>query len=337
MPSGGGKVTGEGGLSVRLTKDDERARRIGSLALEFMNAAGPLPSSEIARHFYPALSPDSFRRAFSRDREALLTCGIVVAERRRPGLESSWEVDEEASFPQGAELAPLEAAALEISCQPLLDDPTFPFTRDLRIALAKLTRSFAEGLVVAPAASATETRATATLRECLMAGHAARISYTDARGRESERLIAPYGFFSLGKALYLVAGRVDEKGTPQEDGTRTYRTDRVRAAVAIPTVAVEVPADFCVDDWRRLPFQMGSAQVPCTFLIPADRQDDAGRITRGQGTLEATEGGLAWTVGACDPTAAARWAVAQGIVPQAPGALVDACRALLEEVVGDAA
>ena len=322
---------------MRLTKDDERARRIGSLALEFMNAAGPLPSSEIARHFYPALSPESFRRAFSRDREALLTCGIVVVERRRPGEESSWEVDEEASFPQGAALAPLEAAALEISCQPLLDDPTFPFARDLRIALAKLTRSFAEGLVVAPARPDSETRTTATLRECLMAHHAARIAYTDARGRESERLIAPYGFFSLGEALYLVAAQLDEKGAPLEGHTRTYRADRVRAASPVPAVPVEVPEDFCVDDWRRLPFQMGAARVPCTFLVPAERQDDVGRITRGQGALEPAEGGLVWEVGACDLTAAARWAVAQGIVPQAPPELVDATRTILEEVIGDVA
>ena len=59
---------------MRLTKDDERARRICSLAIEFMNARAPIASSALAARYYPELSADSFRRAFSRDRALLAAC-----------------------------------------------------------------------------------------------------------------------------------------------------------------------------------------------------------------------------------------------------------------------
>ena len=104
---------------MRLTRDDERARRICSLALDFMNSSSPLRSSEIARAHYPGLSADSFRRAFSRDRSVLASCGVVVVERRVPGEESLWEADRARSFARGAELSATEAATLELACRPL--------------------------------------------------------------------------------------------------------------------------------------------------------------------------------------------------------------------------
>ena len=127
---------------MELTRDDERARRICSLALDFMNATGPLSSSDIARTHYPELSSDSFRRAFSRDREMLAACGVVVRDRKGPSGESLWEADDERSFARGAELSPTDAAALEVSCRPLVEDPSFPLADSLRYALAKLAAKY---------------------------------------------------------------------------------------------------------------------------------------------------------------------------------------------------
>lgn len=320
---------------MRLTRDDERARRICSLAIGFMNASSPVPSSAIARDFYPGLSADSFRRAFSRDRAALAACGVLVEETRAAGGESSWSADA-GSFAQGAELAPLEAAALDMACQPLLEDPGFPLTDELRLALAKLTRAFAEEAVVSSAARG-ETRAFATLRSCLLDRRAARISYTDARGRSSERVIAPYGLFELRGERYLVAGRVGEDGRVADGGTRTYRLDRVGAAEELPGVAFDIPRDFSVDDWRRLPFQMGERSLTAVFDVPPEREDDLRRAARGQGELSRdADGRLVWTVWASSADDAASWAVAQGIRPVGPVGLVRSWRRVLEGVLADA-
>ena len=322
-------------MSEGLTKDDERARRLCSLALEFMNAGRAVSSSDVARHFYPALSQDSFRRAFSRDRAALAACGVVVREVPRPGEDSAWEVDGDASFVNGAQLSPREAAELEIACQPLLDDAEFPLVGELRFALAKLTRSFAERSLVVPAARRGEPRPLSAIREALVDGRALELSYTDARGRSSVRTVAPYGLFGLREALYLVACKLDDAGEPVEGGTRTYRVDRVEAARVLSGVPTAVPADFSVDDWRRLPFQMGSDALIAVFEVPADRADDLRRACGGQGELVEDDGRLLWRVGASSAGDAASWAVAQGIVPLEPDSLVTAWKDVLEGVLED--
>ena len=64
----------------------------------------------------------------------LASCGVLVSERREAGGEALWEADQGRSFARGAELTPAEAAALELVCRPLVDDPTFPLADDLRFA-----------------------------------------------------------------------------------------------------------------------------------------------------------------------------------------------------------
>lgn len=319
---------------MRLTRDDERARRICSLALEFMNAESPVPSSTIARAFYPDLSPDSFRRAFLRDREALAACGVVIDELPQSGSESLWSLDE-SQLAGGAELEPIEAAALDVACAPLLGDPAFPLSGELRMALAKLTRAFAEASVV-PAGSGDESRAFLTLRSCLMAGHAALVTYTDAVGNVSERTIAPYCLFELRGSRYLVAGRLGPNGEAVEGGTRTYRVDRVGSAKELPAISFEVTQDFSVDDWRRLPFQIGKTVAEATFEVPAAREGDLRRASMGHGSLVSQGEKYLWTVDASDLGVAASWAVAQGIRPVSPEGLVSAWRDVLEGVIANA-
>ena len=320
---------------MRLTRDDERARRICSLALEFMNARGPVSSSAIARAFYPTLSADSFRRAFSRDRETLAACGIVVEECMRTDEGSSWRMREDL-FATGVELEPLEAATLEVACAPLLGDASFPLADDLRLALAKISRSFAETSVVSVPRQE-ESRAFSTLRTCLMNAHAAQVSYVDAQGRQSDRTIVPYGLFELRGRRYLVADGIDAATLQTKDELRVYRIDRFLAAEELTKTTYRVPEDFSVEDWRRLPFQIGGEKTDVTFLVPAEREQDVRRASLGQGSFVKKDGGLHWSVGACSIDEAASWAVAEGIVPVFPEALVNAWTAKLEGVVSHGA
>lgn len=316
------------------TRDDERARRICSLALEFMNAASPVPSSTIARSFYPDLSSDSFRRAFSRDREALAICGISVRELPQPTGESLWAVDAD-NFAGGTELSPLEAAALEVACRPLLEDPGFPLSDELLLALAKLTRAFAEAPARAMPLRA-ESRVFSTLRGCLMDGVPVRISYVDTKGVPSERTIAPYGFFELRSVRYIVAGTLPTK-VGEEPQIRTYRVDRVRSSHAVEGERFSVPADFSVDDWRRLPFQLGETRATALFEVPQEHEDAARRAAGGQGTFLEHDGKLLWSVDVSALADAASWAVAHGILPVEPPELVKLWKGTLEGVVSHGA
>lgn len=329
-----GNVKGAEG-TVRLTRDDDRARRICSLALDFMNASSPLRSSEIARAHYPGLSADSFRRAFSRDRSVLAACGVVVAERRVPGEDSLWEADHARSFARGAELSATEAAALELACRPLADDPTFPLADDLRLALAKVSRAFSETLAVGRARDLAPSRILETLCACLTDQTAALATYVDARGRASERTLAPYGFFGLRGNLYLVAARVSDDGSTCENQTRTYRIDRFTAAKALKGTSFSIPEDFSVADWRRLPFQMGATACEARFLVDGDRLEEVRRAAGSQSSFEQVGSGAVWAVDVSDVSAAASWAVAMGIRPIAPEPLVAAWRGILEGVTHD--
>lgn len=318
-----------------VTRDDERARRIGSLALRFMNSPTPLPSSDIQREFYPSLGTESFRRAFSRDREALASCGVFVEERRQPGEESSWAANDELSFASGAELSVSEAAALDVACQPLLDEREFPLADDLRLALAKLSRAFGEAYVMVPESQRPRDRHLSLVCSCLLARHALAMSYLDARGHESERVVAPYGLFGFRGNLYLVAGRLTGDGTPlpYPSETRTYRIDRIAKAKEMERVSFEIPGDFRLSDWRCLPFQMGHANLVASFLVPADREEEVRRASMGRGAFSRDEGPLVWTVEASSVKDAAAWAVAAGIRPLAPSELVTSWKEALEGAI----
>lgn len=330
----GARTAREKGGHVKLTKDDEKARRICSLALEFMNARAPVPSEAIAAAFYPDLSPDSFRRAFARDRRMLEECGIAVEERPSPGSSSSWAVDEGRSFARGAELDAVDALALEVACRPLLDEAGFPLSCDLRFALAKLNRAFAETDPSAPAGPARrESRQLAALRSCLVSQRAARVTYVDASGVESRRLLAPYGFFELRGVLYLVAARLDDGGSPIEGGIRTYRVERFSSVEEAGEHAFEVPEGFDVASWRRLPFQMGPTVATALFEVPEESADELVRATLGQGELARKGNALLWSVPTSSLEAAASWAVAHGLHPRAPQGLVSAWRHVLEGVL----
>lgn len=318
---------------MELTRDDERARRICSLAPSFMNAREPVPSSSVAHDHYPELSPDSFRRAFSRDRDMLASCGIILRGTRGDTGETLWEADPERSFAGGAQLSATEAAALEVVCSPLADDSSFPLSNDLRLALAKIARVFSETSVAWGGAAQRPSRVLSTLRSCLVSQRAAHVTYVDAQGRRTERLIAPYGFFSLRQCLYLVAGRLDEKSSRAEGGTRVYRLDRFESAREAGGTSFETPQDFSIEDWRRLPFQIGDAPFRALFKIPPDRERDVRRAVSTQGTWEREGASLLLSVEARDVLEAARWAVALGVSPLEPPALVAAWRDLLEGVV----
>ena len=314
---------------MRVTKDDERARRICSLALEFMNARAPLTSSEVARGFYPSLSPDSFRKSFSRDRAVLAACGLRVVELSRGGGETSWGIDERSSYAEGIELEARDAAALEISCQALLADPTFPLAEDLRLALAKVARTFADVPALSAPSRGGEAPALAPIRRALVEGLCVDVAYVDARGTASRRRLAPYGLFGLRGSLYLVAG------TPGEKTPRTYRLDRFDEAEVVEDAPYAVPEGFSVLDWKRLPFQLGAVLQDAVFEVPEERCDAVCEAAQGQGSFAREGGTVLWTVGACDLDAAASWAVSQGIVPVAPAELVGAWKRILKGAIGN--
>ncbi|MCC6098099.1 MAG: WYL domain-containing protein [Olsenella sp.] len=325
----GGEDAGE-----RITRDDERARRIAGLLMAFSGSRRPLSSDEIRGVYYPELSSESFRRAFGRDREALAQCGMVVRNVSQSGEDGSWVVDEQRTFAEPSVLLPEEALTLDVACAPLVTDPDFPYRSDLRLALAKLDRHFGSATPVYVGGGAEGGGSVAReLLECLAARTAVRVTYVDARGRESARVLAPYGSFGLNGNTYVVAAGEDATETGW-GRPLTYRLDRFKSARRVDGRTYQVPEDFCLRDFLKLPFQAGPTVATCSFSLPSPLAPELREQMEGRGTwADGVDGGRTWTSDVSDLGLAASWAVASDIVPLAPKALVSRWRQVFEEAL----
>ena len=314
--------------------DDEQARRLLSLALEFMNSRQAVSSTRIARDIYPDLAPDSFRKAFLRDRRSLEDIGITLESERRAGGEAYWTADDTKSFAEGTGLGVEDALVIDLACQPLLGDPEFPLRDELRFALAKIDTAFGDVSYPAGPGVIHDDKIVSTLRSCARSCHAAHMTYTDAAGRSSERTVAPYGFYGIRGSLYLVAPRV-EGGTVVDGSTRVYNVARVSGVRVVSNVTFTVPSNFSIDTYRQLPFQLGPVACEATFEVPAAEASEIERLSMGRGRFSMGEKNVTWTVDASNVGDTASWAIANGLRPVAPKELVDEWRSRLEGAIAD--
>ena len=305
-----------------LTSDDEQARRLCALAIAFSNAESPISSQEVHAAHYAELSDDSFRRKFSRDREKLVECGLVIRQVGLDARDALWQADV-SSFADGSSLSADDALMLDVLCTQLVEDPAFAWRDELRLALAKVDHAFG-ALTAARLSPAHQANGTLqTLLSCVEHSRLAAVTYVDAKGARSERTVAPYGHFGLRGNVYFVCAQVSE-GTVESDNLRTLRADRVERAKQLAG-RFELPEDFCIDDHVLLPFQIGAAT--CTGLLEPTAETDADMLAdldrRAQRRGELRE------VSVSDVEAAARWCIAAGMRAVAPEALVSAYQAAL--------
>lgn len=285
------------------TEDERVARRILALAISLTNARRARSTSELRRDFYPDLGDAAFKKAFRRDRDRLMTTGIVLHEAGRRDRESTWVVDERASFTSEGALSPDDALALDFLLLPLASDPSFPYGRDLRHALNKIDRSFDGTSTASIPAHARQRDSNLTkVEDCLTNHHGALIEYERADGSLVRRTVAPYGLFYMRDCAYLVAARV-EGGATAAEPPHTYNLSRLRSLREVRSFSYDIPEDFDIRDYKRLPFQLGPVRYEATFDSPGQAAQSVHAVS--------------------DEGAAAAWAIAKGLHPVQPPSLVD--------------
>ena len=322
-----------------LTNDDLRATRVLNLAIKFFGSASAIPSSVIAHELYPHLDEPSFMRQYLRDRELLATFGLLIKQVPNGGGDTLWKVDESASYVEGAGLTPEDARVLYVLCHDLTLDQSFAHRDELRMALAKIAQVY-HGIALSrnDTTSPYGHKLLNLLVGCMNNRHAIKATYTDARGTTSERTLALLGSFGLRDQTYFVASRVERDGTLVDDSIRTYRLDRFDKASELPRCRYEIPLDFAVSDYERLPFQIGDTLGTATFELPTEPGSELRSALAGHGHVadagepdgpgepHGPDGPRTWTVPYSDLQAAASWAIGADIVPTAPAELVDAYR-----------
>ena len=311
-----------------LPPRDERARRLAGLALTFSEGGGPISSSRLRAAFYPDLAEDAFRKSFARDIEALASSGLAVENLAPRGEEGMWQAAE-ASFVADPPLTGDEAAILDLACVPLLNDPSFAWRDELRLALAKVDDHFAGSFPAPIAKRGGSDPLLSQLLDCETRRVAASVRYERADGTVTTRTIAPLGHFSLRGHIYFVAARLDGEG-PEEP--HVYLFDRFSRVSAVPGAGFEVPEGFDLRDYVKLPFQLGPCDHSCRLRVPETVAGDVREAIghRGRTSVDG-QGRTVWEVPAHDLTLTARWAIGNGLVPLAPQELVREWRRILEE------
>ena len=314
------------------TEDDLQAQRILNLAILFMNSTSFVSSKEIHRSIYEGLGDDAFRKKFKNDRDRLALCGIVL-ENKPDDNESLWRADTEASFVTLSGISPEDAMLLDLICLPCVANPTFAFRDELRLALAKIDRSFGSSVVAVPADAQGSSAPYRKIQLCHSTRKAAVIHYVDAKGNASVRQVAPLGFFGLGENTYVVAARIDDDGSLVPDSIRTYAASRLEKVIPKQHPSFEIPDDFYVDEYIRLPFQIGPTIYEASFLVPADAEHELRAIARGKGSFAKDGDRLVWTVDVSSEAQAAAFAISMSVLPMSPASLVCTWKEVLEEVV----
>lgn len=348
-----------------MSPSDATARRLASLLVAFSNASTPLSSDYLRAEYYPDGKVNTFRKQFARDRAQLVLCGFTIRE-----VEKGLWVADEVSFADPVGLDPAELAALDVTCLQLVEDPSFPYRNDLRLALAKIDSGYQTFPRAAGPKAGLQDRSVLGLLQAFNARHAVRATYTDAHGKTSEHVLAIWGTFGLRGHTYFVAPKLVDSGAGSDAGTpdteasaaspnpsraahdesaatlgefllsdpRTWRDDRFASVVELPKLTYRIPPDFCAEDYKVLPFQIGKAHFLASFRVPKALTDEARSAMATYGAIEKNPrtGHELWTVEACDTTAAARWAIANGLVPVGPGSLMETWRGLLKEATSHA-
>ena len=308
--------------SSGFTEDERRAERAATLATFLMGARYPVGTAAIYERFYAELGDANRRKTFSRDRELLASAGVLVRDAGWRDGEKAWEIDTDASFANAAELSPLEAIALDVACQPLLEDHGFTHGEALRHALAKIDRTFGDPDQAVRTSPAERSRASQIVLGCIDRARVVNVTYRDAKGTVSRRDFAPYGTFPCRGRGYVVGDFIEEGEDGATTRRRTLRLDRIESARETAQ-AVAVPEGFDIADYLLLPFQIGPTTCTARFFVPENRREALSASCLRSGTVANGKKGAEWTVDVSDVDDAAGWAVAQAIRPLEPAELVE--------------
>lgn len=178
-----------------------------------------------------------------RDLEALSAAGIPVYS--QPGRGGGW------SLVGGARTDLSGLSSTEAQALFLLVGPAAAVSDEAKAALRKLVQALpapfradaeaaADATVIDPTRWGERERDRPPLVDELQAAvvtrRRVRLTYTSGSRQRSERTVEPWGLVAKDDTWYLVAGT--------ERGRRTFRVDRIEAAVTTGEAAAPPPADF---------------------------------------------------------------------------------------------
>jgi proteasome accessory factor B len=294
----------------------DAVERILNLALHFAHASSPTTAEEIRRDVagYPTEQDDAaFARMFERDKDELRRAGLTLVFDEE---DQTYSLDIAGTFAGPVTLSDEEAAAVRVAGSALLQDPSFPFSDDLRLALTKIA-SQTDDVSASPSRLADEEpgvqgESAGLLARAVESRKLVSFGYTNSSGRSAPHEVEAYGLFLHDGRWYLV-GR-----DASVDEVRTYavtRMESVRVNERAPRSADFIrPADFDVSTYVRLPFQYGpdEAEFEAEIRFSATSSWRAPSLAAGHGDLHKDGDEVLWRVSARSEDALMRFTIENG-------------------------
>lgn len=309
------------------------------LGLELLRSGSLMPSSKIYSDFYEGhISRSSLHKTLKRDRDLLASEGIYLEEVQE-GTAKSWRLDADKMNRRTVfidDSRDKEAQGFAVLLRALLSDPELPNRRDLGFAIARMARRTGAGTKLnAPH------RYSPNAQEFLPVFAQARyerrpveMAYqAKADAKPEKRTLKVYGLFTLTDQIYVVGLRV-KTGAPDE--VRTFNLERVTDAQIsdVPKGSYEIPEDFDIEVFRKLPFEIGSeAPFSATFYFQRGVKDNLDSSIKRRSTFVTHQGGSGEVTfnEVRNVDEAARWAIRNRAIPLNPPELVERWESILEE------
>lgn len=283
---------------------------------------------------------EAMRKKLIRDKKELEKLGFFI---NYDTYKEEYTVDKAASYTVPINLSDAQATMLRYACCSLLDDPSYIFKEDLRMALIKISNEvdapdmlpFFSKSKAAPSKSSKSSKSSkgaksdfSSIYHAISQRKIITFEYVDAKGNSSTRTVEPLGVYALDKHFYLVA-----YDTNRQD-KRHFRFDRISNVSQSKndiTHTFEVE-NFDIEEHILLPFQIGSENFEASIVINANNAWRAERVANRHGKLEKQhDGSYIWTIQANNTEALASWCIASGsaFVPKSPEKLCKAYKQYL--------
>lgn len=264
-----GSSTGTGPV-VRYSPIMRRIERLINLIAALLETPRPMTADEIRLQIggYDQETPEAFRRAFERDKEALRAMGIpleVVQTDVFSDQADGYVIPKDKYYLPDLDLEPDELAALQIAAQAVLGAQEQAGSGLLKLFVADEGGGIGPGRVSWGADLAAEQPALGPIYSALLERSPIRFEYTTTDGAKTTRRVEPYGLVHRRGNWYLIARDLDR------GEQRTFRVSRVTSKVEQEAGAYDIPKDFNAEEHvAREAWETGAEEV--TALVRFDRQ-----------------------------------------------------------------
>lgn len=304
------------------------------LALHLLDVS-QIDSKSLQEKYYGDLSDESFYNTFRRDRKELEKEGIYLTETKQ-GSKKIWSIDESKTLADTKKITELERRSAAILLRAAQKGMQTFQQNNLGAAIARIGQMNAEGIEQLEAlAPDCKPEILSLINEALHRHLPISAKYKSLKDtRAKERILKPYGVFSIDRDIYVVGLRAREGA---EESIRTFNLKRINSAKLLTKEpAYAIPKDFSVEDYRYLPFEIGDepTQTMKVFVEAAQLADFKPLIGK-RDSFSETQDGLIWQNYMRDTKAAVNWCIEADVIPIAPPSLVDAWTSCIKGALND--